>query len=385
MSTCTALIVAGGRGSRFGGPLPKQYAILAGQPVLRRTLDVFGATPGIDRIQVVVASGDEDLYRAAVEGMDLPPPVAGGASRQQSVLNGLEALVAHAPDLVAIHDAARPFVRVSDIIGCLEALRPGIDGAVLGVPLADTLKKVDDTGLLAGTVPRAGLWRAQTPQIFRFAKLLAAHRAAAALAKHEATALTDDAAVAERAGLHVVMVEGHDDNRKITTTGDMVSTMETRTAFGFDVHGFADGSQVMLAGIAIPHGQALAGHSDADVALHALTDALLGTIGAGDIGKHFPPSDPQWRGVSSDRFLRHAVDLVDAAGGRIVHLDLTLVCEAPRIGPHRDAMVTSIARIAGIERDRVSVKATTTEGLGFTGRREGIAAQAVATVEVPRR
>jgi len=383
--TCIALIVAGGRGSRFGGPLPKQYAILAGQPVLRRTLDVFGATPGIDRIQVVVAAGDEDLYRAAVEGMDLPPPVAGGASRQQSVLNGLESLAAHAPDLVAVHDAARPFVRVSDIIGCLEALRPGIDGAVLGVPLADTLKKVDDAGLLAGTVPRAGLWRAQTPQIFRFAKLLAAHRAAAALAKHEATALTDDAAVAEHAGLHVVMVEGHDDNRKITTAGDMVSTMETRTAFGFDVHGFADGSQVMLGGIAIPHGQALAGHSDADVALHALTDALLGTIGAGDIGKHFPPSDPRWRGVSSDRFLRHAVDLVDAAGGRIVHLDLTLVCEAPRIGPHRDAMVTSIARIAGVERDRVSVKATTTEGLGFTGRREGIAAQAVATVEVPRR
>ncbi len=386
MSTCTALIVAGGRGSRFGGPLPKQYAILAGRPVLRRTLDVFGATPGIDRIQVVVASGDEDLYRAAVEGMDLPPPVAGGASRQQSVLNGLESLAAHAPpDLVAVHDAARPFVRVSDIIGCLEALRPGIDGAVLGVPLADTLKKVDDAGLLAGTVPRTGLWRAQTPQIFRFAKLLAAHRLAAALAEHEATALTDDAAVAERAGLHVVMVEGHDDNRKITTAGDMVSTMETRTAFGFDVHGFADGSQVMLGGVAIPHGQALAGHSDADVALHALTDALLGTIGAGDIGKHFPPSDPQWRGVSSDRFLRHAVDLVDAAGGRIVHLDLTVVCEAPRIGPHRDAMVTSIARIAGVERDRVSVKATTTEGLGFTGRREGIAAQAVATVEVPRK
>ena len=385
MPTCIALIVAGGRGSRFGGPLPKQYATLAGQPVLRRTLGVFQATPGIDRIQVVVASGDEGLYQAAIEGMDLPPPVAGGGSRQQSVLNGLEALAPQAPDLVAIHDAARPFVRVSDIIGCLEALRPGIDGAVLGVPVADTLKKVDDTGVLAGTVPRAGLWRAQTPQIFRFAGLLAAHRAVSSLAQHEATALTDDAAVAERAGLRVVMVEGHDDNRKITTAGDMGSTMETRTAFGFDVHGFAAGSQVMLGGIAIPHGQALAGHSDADVALHALTDALLGTIGAGDIGQHFPPSDPQWRGVSSDRFLRHAVDLVAAAGGRIVHLDLTLVCEAPRIGPHREAMVESIARIADIERDRVSVKATTTEGLGFTGRREGIAAQAVATVEVPRK
>jgi 2-C-methyl-D-erythritol 4-phosphate cytidylyltransferase/2-C-methyl-D-erythritol 2,4-cyclodiphosphate synthase len=354
--------------------------------VLRRTLEVFRATPGIDRIQVVVASGDEGLYQAAVEGMDLPPPVAGGASRQQSVLNGLEALAAtHGPDLVAIHDAARPFVRVSDIIGCLEALRPGIDGAVLGVPVADTLKKVDEAGVLAGTVSRSGLWRAQTPQIFRFAELLAAHRAAAELAAHGATALTDDAAVAERAGLRVIMVEGHDDNRKITTAGDIVSTMETRTAFGFDVHGFAAGNHVMLGGVPIPHGQALAGHSDADVALHALTDALLGTIGAGDIGKHFPPSDPQWRGVSSDRFLRHAVDLLAAAGGRIVHLDLTLVCEAPRIGPHREAMVTSIARIAGIDRDRVSVKATTTEGLGFTGRREGIAAQAVATVEVPRR
>jgi len=385
VSTCTALIVAAGRGSRFGGPLPKQYALLGGQPVLRRTLQVFRTTPGIDRIQVVIAPGDENHYQAAVEDLDLPPPVIGGASRQQSVRNGLEALAEHRPDLVAIHDAARPFVRVSDIIGCLEAVAtPGLDGAILGVPLADTLKKVDERGLLSGTVPRAGLWRAQTPQVFRFAALLAAHRDAASLAASEATALTDDAAVAERARLRIVMVEGHDDNRKITTAEDMGSTTETRTAFGFDVHGFAAGSQVMLGGIAIPHAQALSGHSDADVALHALTDALLGTIGAGDIGKHFPPSDPQWRGVSSDRFLKHAVDLIATAGGRIVHLDLTIVCEAPRIGPHREAMAESIARIAGIERDRVSVKATTTEGLGFTGRREGIAAQAVATVEVPR-
>jgi len=384
VSSCTALIVAGGRGSRFGGPLPKQYAVLAGQPVLRQTIEVFQSTPGIDRIQVVISPDDERLYRAAVEGMDLPPPVAGGVSRQQSVLHGLEALALAPPDLVAIHDAARPFVRVSDILGCLEALRPGIDGALLGVPLADTLKQVDDAGLLAGTVPRAGLWRAQTPQIFRFEVLLAAHRAAAELAKHESTALTDDAAVAERAGLRVVMVEGHDNNRKITTADDLGSTTETRTAFGFDVHGFAAGSQVTLGGVVIPHSQTLAGHSDADVALHALTDALLGTIGAGDIGQHFPPSDPQWRGASSDRFLRHAVDLVSAGGGRIVHLDLTLICEAPRIGPHRDAMIDSIARIAGVGRERVSVKATTTEGLGFTGRREGIAAQAVATVEVPR-
>jgi len=385
--TCTALIVAGGRGSRFGGSLPKQYALFEGQPVLRHTLTAFRGIPGIDRIQVVIGPGDDASYQQASTGFALPPPVEGGASRQHSVLNGLEALAAQPPDLVAIHDAARPFVRPADITACLKALAaPGVDGAVLGVPLADTLKRVDGEGAISETVPRAHLWRAQTPQVFRFAALLAAHRAAASLGASDATALTDDAAVAERWGLRVVMVAGHDDNRKITTAHDLrqTATMETRTAFGFDVHGFGPGNAVMLGGVAIPHVQALAGHSDADVALHALTDAVLGTIGAGDIGKHFPPSDPQWRGAASDRFLRHAVRLVEAAGGRIVHLDLTLICEAPRIGPHREAMVESIARIAGVGRDRVSVKATTTEGLGFTGRREGIAAQAVATVEVPR-
>jgi len=384
VTSCAALIVAAGRGSRFGGPLPKQYALLGAQTVLRRTLEVLRATAGIDRLQVVIAAGDEALYEAAVAGLDLPPPVIGGASRQRSVLNGLEALAADAPDLVAIHDAARPFVRTADIMAGLEAVEPGVDGAVLGVPLADTLKRVDESGRLAGTVPREGLWRAQTPQVFRFARLLSAHRAAASLAGAEATALTDDAAVAEQAGLRLVMVPGHDDNRKLTTADDMPQTFETRTAFGFDVHGFAAGDRVMLGGVAIPHTRALDGHSDADVALHALTDAVLGTIAAGDIGRHFPPSDPQWRGASSDRFLRHAVDLVRAAGGRVVHLDLTVVCEAPRVGPHREAMATTIAAIAGIEPGRVSVKATTTEGLGFTGRREGIAAQAVATVELPR-
>jgi 2-C-methyl-D-erythritol 4-phosphate cytidylyltransferase/2-C-methyl-D-erythritol 2,4-cyclodiphosphate synthase len=384
VTSCAALIVAAGRGSRFGGPLPKQYALLGGQTVLRRTLTVLAATPGIDRCQVVIAAGDEPLYQAAVDGLDLPPPVSGGATRQQSVLKGLEALGRHPPDLVAIHDAARPFVRASDILGCIEAIGPGVDGAILGVPLADTLKKVGEDGGLLGTVPRAGLWRAQTPQVFRFDRILAAHRAAASLAGAEATALTDDAAVAERAGLHTVMVQGHDDNRKLTTADDMLQTFETRTAFGFDVHGFAPGDSVVLGGVTIPHAQRLDGHSDADVALHALTDAVLGTVGAGDIGKHFPPSDPQWRGASSDRFLRHAVDLVRLAGGRIVHLDLTIVCEAPRIGPHRDAMVAAIAAMVGVEPERVSVKATTTEGLGFTGRREGIAAQAVATIELPR-
>jgi 2-C-methyl-D-erythritol 4-phosphate cytidylyltransferase/2-C-methyl-D-erythritol 2,4-cyclodiphosphate synthase len=290
------------------------------------------------------------------------------------------------PDFVAIHDAARPFVKPVDIQACLDAAAaPGADGAVLGVRLADTVKRVDD-GAIRETVPRANLWRAQTPQVFRFGALLEAHRAVASLGASESTALTDDAAVAERAGLRVVMVQGSEANSKITTDDDLrrAAVMETRTAFGFDVHGFGPGNAVMLGGIAIPHARALTGHSDADVALHALTDAVLGTIGAGDIGQHFPPSDPQWRGASSDRFLRHAAGLVVQRGGRIVHLDLTLVCEAPRIGPHREAMAESIARIAGLESGRVSVKATTTEGLGFTGRREGIAAQAVATVEVPR-
>ncbi|HTR85559.1 MAG TPA: bifunctional 2-C-methyl-D-erythritol 4-phosphate cytidylyltransferase/2-C-methyl-D-erythritol 2,4-cyclodiphosphate synthase [Reyranella sp.] len=387
MPICIALIVAAGRGSRFGGPLPKQYALLGGKPVLSRSIAAFRACSEINGLRVVIAAGDEPQYQVATAGLGLAAPVLGGISRQQSVLHGLEAIAGQAPDFVAVHDAARPFVRPVDIASCLAAAaRPGIDGAVLGARLADTVKRVGDGDAIAETIPRTHLWRAQTPQIFRFDKLLAAHRAAASLGLDEATALTDDAAVAERAGLTVVMVASTNDNGKITTSDDLerASTMETRTGLGYDVHMFAPGSSVMLGGIAIPHAFALAGHSDADVGLHALTDAVLGAIGAGDIGKHFPPSDPQWRGVSSDRFLRRAVDLLVERGGRIVHLDLTLVCEAPRIGPHREEMVESIARIAGIEQTRVSVKATTTEGLGFTGRREGIAAQAVATVEVPR-
>ena len=385
MTHCTALIVAAGRGSRFGGPLPKQYALLRGQPVLRRTIAALEAASGIDRILVVISAEDDAHYSAATAGSGLPAPVLGGASRQQSVLKGLEALAGSAPEFVAIHDAARPFVRPGDIEACLAAASAdGIDGAILGIPLADTLKRVGVGQTISETVPRRDLWRAQTPQVFRFAPLLAAHRAAASLGADETTALTDDAAVAERAGLKLVMVAGSGDNRKITTTADLISDhMETRTALGFDVHGFAPGNAVMLGGVAIPHTHALAGHSDADVALHALTDAVLGTIGAGDIGKHFPPSDPQWRGASSDRFLRHAVDLVSARGGRIVHLDVTIVCEAPKVGPHREAMVARIAAIARVAAERVSVKATTTEGLGFTGRREGIAAQAIATVELP--
>jgi 2-C-methyl-D-erythritol 4-phosphate cytidylyltransferase / 2-C-methyl-D-erythritol 2,4-cyclodiphosphate synthase len=384
--SCTALIVAAGRGIRFGGPLPKQYAAFNGTSVLALTVSAFLSVPGITAIRVVIAPQDRDIYAAGVEGLDLPPPVLGGATRQQSVLNGLEALATAAPDFVAIHDAARPFILPHDISACLAAAAaPGIDGAILGIALTDTLKRVD-TGTIAATIPRAGLWRAQTPQVFRYGRILAAHRAAATLGATETTALTDDAAVAERAGHKIVMVSGSGENRKVTTVGDLqqAQTMETRTAFGFDVHGFVPGKGVTLGGVAIAHNHALGGHSDADVALHALTDAVLGAIGAGDIGQHFPPSDERWRGASSDRFLHHAVELVRARQGRIVHLDLTIVCEAPRIGPHREALVTSIARIAGIASSRVSVKATTTEGLGYTGRREGIAAHGVATVELPR-
>jgi len=386
VTRCIALIVAAGRGSRFGGALPKQYALLGGKTVLRCSVEAFQASRSIAEVRVVIAAGDEAAYAAAMAGVRLAGPIVGGATRQQSVLNGLEALASAAPELVAIHDAARPFVKSAEIDACIAAAGGGgVDGAVLGIPLADTLKKVGDGNSITATIPRAKLWRAQTPQIFRFQPILAAHRAAAALALDEATALTDDAAVAEKAGLKVVMVPGSEQNSKITTADDLVRAvaMEARTAFGFDVHAFGPGDRVMLGGIAIPHTCALAGHSDADVALHALTDAVLGAVGAGDIGQHFPPSDPQWRGVSSDRFLRHAVELLTARGGRLVHLDLTLVCEAPRIGPHREKMRESIARIAGIAVERVSVKATTTEGLGFTGRREGIAANAVATVEVP--
>lgn len=386
MLTCTALIVAAGRGSRFGGPLPKQYATLNGRSVLYRTLCAFLSTPEINATQVVIAPQDHDAYVAAVAGLDLAPPFLGGATRQRSVLNGLEALAEAAPDFVAIHDAARPFIQPHDIAACLAAASaPGIDGAILGVALSDTLKRVDE-GAIAATIPRAGLWRAQTPQIFRFARILDAHRAAAALGEDEATALTDDATVAERAGLKIAMVAGSGENSKITTADDLqrAQSMETRTAFGFDVHAFGPGASLTLGGVAIAHNHALVGHSDADVALHALTDALLGTIGAGDIGQHFPPSDTRWRGASSDRFLRHAVELLAAREGRIVHLDLTIVCEAPRIGPHREAMIASVARIAGVDPSRVSVKATTTEGLGYTGRREGIAAHGVATVELPR-
>lgn len=391
MSSCIALIVAAGSGQRFGAEQPKQYLDLAGQPVLRRTVEAFRRHPKVSAVRVVINPVFRDLYDAAVAGLDLPEPVAGGASRQDSVRNGLEALADSAPDLVLIHDAARPLIDADTIDRVIAALATH-PAALAAVPVADTLKRGNGDpgggpggGLVAGTVDRSGLWRAQTPQGFRFPDILAAHRAAAGLE------LTDDAAVAERAGLPVALVPAREENFKVTTPDDLTraaraldsALSDIRTGSGFDVHRFAEGDHVTLCGVRVPHTHRLDGHSDADVGLHALTDAILGALCAGDIGSHFPPSDPQWRGADSALFLKHAAELVTARGGRIAHVDVTIICERPKVGPHREAMTTRVAEILGMPVDRVSVKATTTERLGFTGRGEGIAAQAMATVRLP--
>jgi 2-C-methyl-D-erythritol 4-phosphate cytidylyltransferase/2-C-methyl-D-erythritol 2,4-cyclodiphosphate synthase len=381
MVSCAALVVAAGRGHRAGGGLPKQYRALAGQPVLRRTLAAFAGHPAVDAVRPVIHPDDRALFDAAARDLDVLEPVAGGETRQDSVRLGLESLAELAPERVLIHDAARPFVDGATVDRVLAALG-ATPGAVPAVPVADTLKRADG-GRVAETVPRQDLWRAQTPQGFRFADILAAHR------RCEGRALTDDAAVAEHVGLAVAIVEGTDDNVKLTSEDDFrraeanLALAEWRTGFGFDAHAFEAGDHLMLCGVRVPFERGLAGHSDADVGLHALTDALLGAIGAGDIGVHFPPSDARWRDAGSDLFLAEAARLVAALGGSVSHVDVTLICEAPRIGPHRDAMIARIAEILGIAATRVSVKATTTEGLGFTGRGEGIGAQAVATVRLP--
>jgi len=384
MTTCTALIVAGGTGQRFGAERPKQYLDLAGKPILRRTVEAFLGHPAVSSVQLVIDPAWREFYDTAVAGLDLPEPVSGGATRQDSVRNGLEAIAARGGcDRVLIHDAARPLIDAATITAVIAVL-DATPGAIAAVPVADTLKR-GAAGTVTGTVDRDGLWRAQTPQGFRFPLILDAHRAAAGLA------LTDDAAVAERAGLAVALVPASEENFKVTTPDDLVrasrllmaSLGDVRTGSGYDVHRFTDGDFVTLCGLRVPHDQGLDGHSDADVGLHALTDAILGALAAGDIGSHFPPSDPQWRGADSAKFLRHAADLVAARGGIIAHADITIICERPKIGPHRTAMTSRVAGILGIAVDRVSVKATTTERLGFTGRGEGIAAQAVATIRLP--
>src|SRR5262245_7334144 len=383
MASVYALVVAAGQGSRFGSSLPKQYLPLGGISILRHAVAAFADDPRLTGTLVTIRLEDRNLFDGAVAGLGVLPPVVGGRTRQASVRLGLEASAVCRPERVLIHDGARPFPDQ----GLIERVLDGLDQAAAAIPclpLRDTIKRAE-AGTIRETVDRSPLWRAQTPQGFHFNAILAAHRAAAG------RDLTDDAAVAEAVGLAPLIVEGAEDNLKVTTPADLAAAErllaarqgDVRVGQGFDVHPFVPGDHLWVCGIRIPHGMGLAGHSDADVGLHALTDAVLGAIGAGDIGMHFPPSDLRWRGAASDQFLRHAADLVRARAGAISAVDVTIVCEQPKIGPHRAAMIERVAAILGIAPGRVSVKATTTEKLGFTGRAEGIAAQAVATVRLP--
>lgn len=372
-----ALIVAAGQGIRAGGAVPKQFALLAGKPMIAHSYDVMASHPAIDEVLVVIGAGQEAALAAALGAVRF---VVGGATRRESVRNGLEVL--SGADRVLVHDAARPFL-AGNVIDALVAALDIYAGALPALPVADTLARGSDT--LGENVPREGLMRVQTPQAFRVETLVNAHRA-----WPENAEATDDAQMVRALGHDVAIVPGDPMLEKITHPADFAAAetrfaanMRVRTAQGFDVHRFAEGEELWLGGLRIPHEKGLSGHSDADVALHAVTDALLGTIGAGDIGMHFPPSDPKWRGAPSARFLEHAVGLLAAKGGIIDFIDLTIVCEAPKIGPHRDAIRASIAGILGLSESQVSVKATTTERLGFTGRGEGMAAQAIATVRVP--
>ena len=383
MSGIAVLVVAAGRGERAGGALPKQYAPLLSKPILRWTLEAFAAHPRVTAIQVAIGPDQDKAYDETVRGLDLLAPIAGGETRQESVRRGLEALASVAPDIVLIQDGARPLVSAKLIDGVIAALEAGADAAVPLLAVADTLKR-NEAGKWT-TVPRDGLHRAQTPQGFKFVKILRAHRHFAA------QDVTDDMALAELAGLQIAAVAGEDSNMKVTTPEDFALAEghlrarlgESRTGMGYDVHRFAPGDHVWLCGVKVAHDYALEGHSDADAGLHALTDAILGAIGEGDIGQHFPPTDERWRGAPSWKFLDHAASLVREKGGAIAHCDVTIICERPKVGPHREAMRARIAEILKLEIGRVSVKATTTEGLGFEGRREGLAAQAVATVRLP--
>jgi len=379
--TVHALVVAAGRGTRAGPGGPKQYREIGGRTVLRRTLEALAAA-GLARPLVVIHAEDRDAFAAATAGLDLPAPAIGGATRQESVRLGLEALAGGADDLVLIHDAARPFVSPALVAGVIAALEVH-DGACPALPVADTLRRAED-GLAGETVPREGLARAQTPQGFRLGPIRAAHAAA------RGREMTDDVAVATAAGMRVALTQGEEANVKLTTAEDLAraeerlgGVAEFRTGTGFDVHAFADGDGVILCGVRVSFSKALSGHSDADVGMHALTDAIFGALAEGDIGRWFPPSEPEWKGAASEIFLAKAVERVAARGGRIVNADVTLICEAPKIGPHAEAMRAELARILGIGVGRVSVKATTTERLGFPGRGEGVAAQAACTLALP--
>jgi 2-C-methyl-D-erythritol 4-phosphate cytidylyltransferase/2-C-methyl-D-erythritol 2,4-cyclodiphosphate synthase len=385
------IVVAAGSGvraSRDGDPTPKQYRPLAGKPVLQHTLEAFLSHPDVSLVATVIHPDHTARYAALGLTDDrLLPPVIGGAQRQASVLAGLQALGPKAPDLVLIQDAARPFVDTAVIEGVVAALASH-DAALPVTPVTDTIKRSLDGQTVTATEDRSQLFAAQTPQGFRFPQILAAHMRASRLPRE----FTDDAAIAEWAGMTVALTPGSARNIKITHPEDFAraermlggAAMETRIGSGFDVHPFEPGDTVWLGGVAIPHTAKLKGHSDADAALHALCDAIYGALGAGDIGTHFPPSDPQWKGAPSSTFLKHAAAMVAERGGRVVNLDLTIVCERPRIGPHVAAMKAAIAEVCGIGEGRVAIKATTSEQLGFTGREEGLVAMATASIELPR-
>ncbi|HEX3337588.1 MAG TPA: bifunctional 2-C-methyl-D-erythritol 4-phosphate cytidylyltransferase/2-C-methyl-D-erythritol 2,4-cyclodiphosphate synthase [Pseudolabrys sp.] len=387
MAQVAAVVVAAGQGLRAGGEIPKQFRRIAGETLLARALSAFAEAPDVTFVQPVIRPDDVDLVRRLTNGMNVLEPVAGGATRQASVRAGLEALVSCSPHIVLVHDAARPFASASLITRAIEAAKK-TGAAIPALPVTDTVKRIDSTGTIEATLDRNSIRLVQTPQAFAFPALFDAHRRALAQGRDD---FTDDAALAEWAGIKVSVFAGEPGNIKFTTPEDFARAEaiqsaglgDVRTGSGLDVHAFGPGDHVTLGGIRIPHVQALIGHSDADVALHALTDAIFGALADGDIGAHFPPSDPQWRGASSDRFLTFAVGRVRTRGGRIAHLDLTIVCEAPRIGEHRDRMRANIANLAGIGIERVGVKATTSEKLGFTGRGEGIAAYATATIRLP--
>ena len=386
-----AIVVAAGRGERAGGApdQPKQYRTIAGRALLARTLDALLGVEAIDRVVPVIGPDQEALYGAlGLSHERLAPPVTGGDTRQTSVLAGLNALAGQGFDLVLIHDGARPFVKPHTVLNVIAALEEA-EGALPVTLVTDTIKRSTDGKTVGGTEDRNQLYAAQTPQGFHFDAIYHAHRRAIAFSD----GFTDDAAIAEWAGLSVALAQGDNRNIKITMPDDFEraerllagdNPMETRVGTGYDVHAFEPGDAVILGNIAIPHTARLKGHSDADVVLHALADALYGALADGDIGKHFPPSEMEWKGADSSVFLAHAAELVKARGGRIVHLDATIICERPKIGPHVELMRARIAEIAGVAVSRVAIKATTSERLGFTGREEGIAAQAAATIELPR-
>ena len=371
-----SILVAAGTGSRFGAETPKQFLSIAGQPVIRHAARALA-----EHVTLLQPVGDAATIDAALHGVPHLPTVQGGATRQDSVLAGLEALEPHAPDIVLVHDAARPVIPPGTIEALIKALEQA-KGAIPAIPVADTLKRVTD-GTIEQTIPRDGLYRAQTPQAFHFQTLLKTHRSGIKGA-------TDDASLLEEAGEKVRIIPGSDDNIKLTYPEDfrrleaiMTPTLYPRTGTGFDVHVLADNRPMILCGVSIPHDKGLAGHSDADVGIHALCDAIYGALAEGDIGRHFPPSENIWKDADSARFLKHAGERIVARGGRLANADVTLICERPKIAPHAAAMMARLAEILGVEVGRISVKATTTEKLGFAGRGEGIAAQAVATVLLP--